>query len=201
MLQQLDWSFETECVNSGYQIIAGVDEVGMGCLAGSVVAAAVVLPMGCSIPGLNDSKKLSPKQRDELDPVIRELAVSFAVGQAEVEEIDEINIYHAARLAMLRAVKKLKVKPDFILLDGTGKLKTRTPHKAIVKGDSLCMSIAAASIVAKVYRDLMMSDFDNRFPGYGFAQHKGYGTVEHRKNLQSLGPSTLHRKSFSWTPC
>ncbi len=192
--------FERECRDLGYQFVAGVDEVGMGCLAGPVVAAAVILPLSGIPVGIDDSKKLSPKKRAELDLQIREAAICFSIAHATVEEIDTINILQASRLAMRRAIEGLSQAPDFLLVDGRGKLGVRCPQKWIVGGDHLSVSIGAASILAKVFRDSWMARYDQQFPGYEFASHKGYGSVVHRQALDKLGRSPLHRKTFSWTP-
>lgn len=195
------YKHERECWANGRKFVAGVDEVGMGCLAGPVVAAAVIFSDACHIPrGIDDSKKLTAKQREELSVKIRESAVAWAVGLASVEEIDSINIYQAGRLAMVRAVRALGSSPDFVLIDGRAKLDIATPQLSLIKGDQMSVCIGAASIVAKVHRDAMMVEIDGRYPGYFFAKHKGYGSVEHRKRLQEIGPSPIHRKSFSWTP-
>lgn len=192
--------FEKEYLLQGYQCIAGVDEVGVGCLAGPVVAAAVILNLKDIPKGITDSKKLSEKKREELSVEIKNRSLGYAIGRAEVEEIDTINIYHAARLAMKRAVDSLQLKPDFLLMDGRGKILCEIPQLAVVKGDLLSISIGAASIIAKVYRDTLMQELDTQYPGYFFAKHKGYGSVLHRQNLQEKGRSPIHRKSFSWTP-
>jgi ribonuclease HII len=184
----------------GYELIAGVDEVGCGCLAGPVVAAAVILRWDDIPVGITDSKKLSDKKRTELAIEIRQRALCFAVGVADVEEVDRLNIFHAAKLAMCRAVDQLAPKPQFLFIDG----KFRIPHKlqqlCLVKGDLHSVSIGAASIVAKVHRDRYMEELEGVYPGYGFAQHKGYGSVFHRQQIQDRGPTPIHRKSFSWTP-
>ena len=193
-------AFEQECRAEGFVRVAGLDEVGMGCLAGPVVAAAVILDHLNVPKGIDDSKKLSPTRREQLDQEIRRCAVSFGVGLASVEEIDEFNIYQAARLAMRRAVKELKVVPDFLLVDGRAKIECPIPQRSIIKGDLLSVSIGAASILAKVYRDALMGELDLRYPGYEFAKHKGYGSVLHRERLGARGASPIHRKSFSWTP-
>lgn len=172
----------------------------MGCLAGPVVAAAVILNPSQIPDEINDSKKLSEKKRKIISVEIKKTALAFAIAHAEVEEIDRINIFQAGKLAMKRAIEKLQLLPDFILLDGRGTLDVAIPQKAIIKGDSLSLSIGAASIIAKVYRDEWMERFEQEYPGYGFAKHKGYGSVLHRKNLQEKGRSPIHRKSFSWTP-
>lgn len=198
LLADLNW--ENRFLNDGYQVIGGVDEVGMGCLAGPVVAAAVILNLKHIPAGITDSKAISAKKRELLRPLIEESASAWAIGEATVEEIDQLNIYHAARLAMKRAVENLTLKPDFLLIDGRAKLDLNIPQISIVKGDQQSVSIAAASILAKVYRDNLMCDLDRTYPGYEFAKHKGYGSVLHRQNLQKQGPSPLHRKTFSWSP-
>ncbi|CAB1249155.1 ribonuclease HII, degrades RNA of DNA-RNA hybrids [Ruminococcaceae bacterium BL-4] len=194
-----DWLFyEKEALNEGFQQICGIDEVGRGPLAGPVFASAVILPVGCVIPGVNDSKKLSPKKREELFAVIKTKAVGWAVGFATEQEIDEINILQATFLAMRRAVEALPTKPDLALVDGN-----RTPFlgdginvRTIIKGDGSSESIAAASIMAKVSRDHLMIKLDELYPEYGFARNKGYGTAEHVKALLQYGPSPIHRTSF-----
>lgn len=192
--------FETEFGARGYVRIAGVDEVGRGCLAGPVVAAAVVFDLKCVPDGLDDSKRLSPAQRERLDVIIRQCAVAWGIGIGSVEEIDSLNILQASRLAMLRAVEAITPCPDCLLLDGNGRIDWSGTQHPIVKGDQLSVSIAAASILAKVYRDAMMREMDALYPGYGFAEHKGYGSPSHRRSLQSLGLTPIHRRTFSWTP-
>jgi ribonuclease HII len=179
--------------------VAGVDEVGRGPLAGAVVAAAVILDPNRPIPGLNDSKKLSEKRRNELDILIRDRALAFCLGRAEVEEIDEINILQASLLAMQRAVEGLAVSPDRALVDGNRLPALACPAEAVVGGDGLVDAIKAASIIAKVARDREMQVLDSQFPGYGLARHKGYPTAEHMAALAQLGPSEIHRMSFA--PC
>ncbi|UZT83315.1 ribonuclease HII [Caproicibacterium sp. BJN0003] len=194
-----DWLFyEKEASNEGFQQICGIDEVGRGPLAGPVFASAVILPVGCVIPGVNDSKKLSPKKREELFAVIKTKAVGWAVGFATEQEIDEINILQATFLAMRRAVEALPTKPDLALVDGN-----RTPFlgdgievRTIIKGDGSSENIAAASIMAKVSRDRLMIKLDELYPEYGFARNKGYGTAEHVKALLQYGPCPIHRTSF-----
>lgn len=176
-------------------LIAGVDEVGRGPLAGAVVTAAVILKE--PIEGLADSKKLSEKKRELLSILIKEQALAYAYGRAEVEEIDSLNIHHATLLAMRRAVEALPIKPDQVLVDGAHVPLINLPCKAIVQGDNLIPEISAASILAKVYRDAEMKALDVIYPGYGFAGHKGYPTVAHREALNRLGPSAIHRKSFA----
>lgn len=194
------WKIEAECIAHGYRSICGVDEVGMGCLAGPVVAAAVILNPQDIPDGIDDSKKLTPKKRELIAVEIKKRALAVSIAQASVEEIDTINIYHAAKLAMKRAIENLTLNPDFVLMDGRGTLDVSIPLKAIVKGDALSLSIGAASIVAKVTRDNWMEEYDTTIPGYGFSKHKGYGSVFHRQCLTLKGPSIIHRKSFSWTP-
>ncbi len=175
--------------------MAGVDEAGRGPLAGPVVAAAVVLD-GRSIPGLRDSKRLSPRQREEVAEAIRHRALSWAVGAASVQEIDWMNVLHAARLAMRRAVEALSVKPSLVLVDGRCGLAVPVPQRAVVRGDATVACIAAASVLAKVERDRIMGELDRAYPGYGFADHKGYPCPAHLEALRRLGPSPVHRRSF-----
>ncbi|MFO2783711.1 ribonuclease HII [Legionella pneumophila serogroup 1] len=176
-------------------LMAGVDEVGRGPLAGAVVTAAVILKK--PIDGLTDSKKLSPKQRNLLVIRIKEEALAFAYGRAEVEEIDQLNIHHATLLAMRRAVEALPIQPDNVLVDGAFTPQLNMPCKAIVQGDSLIPEISAASILAKVLRDEEMVALDKIYPGYGFAEHKGYATPVHKEALMRLGPCKIHRRSYS----
>ncbi len=176
-------------------LIAGVDEVGRGPLAGAVVTAAVILKE--PIEGLADSKKLTPKSRKLLSIQIKDRALAYAYGRAEVEEIDEINIHHATLLAMKRAVEGLSITPDSVLIDGLYTPKLAIPCKAIVQGDSLVPEISAASILAKVMRDEEMEALDKIYPGYGFADHKGYATVVHKEALNRLGPCKIHRRSYA----
>ncbi len=177
--------------------IAGVDEVGRGPLAGPVVAAAVILDKEISIPGLKDSKLLSPSKRRYLDLEIREKALAVAIGWAEVEEIDRLNILQAALLAMRRAVEALTLQPALVLVDGNRCPKWSYQSHAIIGGDQKVPVISAASIVAKVYRDQKMIDYHEQFPLYGFSQHMGYGTLLHRHALQQYGPCAIHRRSFA----
>lgn len=201
MLGSPDTEFEKR---AGYpeSIVVGVDEVGRGCLAGPVVAGAVVLPsvIDWSIPWLSeitDSKLLTPKKRERLAPLIEQWAMCCSVGEATVEEIDRINILYASHLAMARAVEKLGVEPCHILVDGNLVPKAfRGRASAVVKGDQRCLSVACASVIAKVWRDSLMVKMDTRYPGYGFAIHKGYPTRMHNEALQRLGPSNIHRRSF-----
>ncbi len=179
-----------------YQLLAGVDEVGRGPLAGAVVAAAVILKPDHQLTDLTDSKKLTPVKRQQLSDSIKQTAISWAIGRAEVNEIDSINILQASLLAMKRAVNELSVLPDAVAVDGLHKPALEQPMFAIVKGDSLVPSISAASIVAKVYRDNEMEELDKMYPGYGFAAHKGYPTKQHLTALAELGVSKIHRLSF-----
>lgn len=175
--------------------IAGVDEVGRGPLAGPVVTAAVILDV--NIAGITDSKKLSARKREDLALQIKEKAVAFAYGRAEVEEIDQLNIHHATLLAMKRAVDNLPIQPTKLLIDGIFAPSLAIPCQTFVKGDLLVYQISAASILAKVLRDKEMEEMDSLYPGYGFAAHKGYGTLAHRNALKELGPCKIHRKSFA----
>lgn len=190
--------FEAELWDGGTTFIAGVDEAGMAPLAGPVVAAAVVLPRGYHLRGLDDSKRIAdPERRRELAEQIRCEAVSWGVGRAEVEEIDRLNIYHAGLLAMRRAVLALTVEPQWALVDGRRIPDLACPQRRIVHGDALSASIAAASILAKTSRDALMIELDSRYPGYGFAAHKGYPTPEHCAALRALGAVAIHRRSFA----
>ena len=190
--------FELELWSDGYGMVAGVDEAGMAPLAGPVVAGAVILPKNYKLRGLNDSKKiLDSEKRDELAVQIKQDAVCWAVGFAEVEEIDKINIYHAGLLAMQRAVQGLEAQPDFILVDARKIPNCQTPQRGIIRGDALSASIAAASIIAKTTRDAHMLELDGLYNGYGLASHKGYPTPEHCRALQELGALPIHRRSFA----
>ncbi|KRT66275.1 MAG: ribonuclease HII, ribonuclease HII [Candidatus Dadabacteria bacterium CSP1-2] len=190
-----DYSYERRIWKIG-KLPAGVDEAGRGPLAGPVVAAAVILPKECEINGLNDSKKLSHQKREILYHQIKAVAVSIGVGIIEPDEIDRINILRAALLAMEIAVKKLNPKPDFLLIDGNIRTSLLIPQQAVIGGDSTCNSIAAASIIAKVARDLIMYDYHNIHPEYNFKKHKGYPTKEHYEALRKFGPCPIHRKTF-----
>ncbi|HEY8391898.1 MAG TPA: ribonuclease HII [Capillibacterium sp.] len=188
---------EAELQAAGYRLIAGVDEAGRGPLAGPVVAAAAVVPLGTIIPYLNDSKKLTAKQRDAVYQQILALKIPYGIGEASVGEIDRLNILNASRLAMLRAVRNLPVRPDFLLIDGYSWPGITLPHRGIIGGDGRSVSIAAASILAKVTRDRLMTELDRTYPGYGFAKHKGYPTAEHYAALARYGPTPVHRRSFN----
>ena len=187
------WEIESEIP---FELICGVDEAGRGPLAGPVCAAAVILPKGLVIPGLNDSKKLSDKRRRELFPIIQQEAVSFGVAFASQEEVDEINILQATFLAMRRAMEQLNPQPEFALIDGNRETDFGVPCKTVIKGDSLSANIAAASVLAKVTRDNWMMEAAEKYPGYGFEIHKGYGTKAHYAALEKLGPCPIHRRSF-----
>lgn len=188
-------TYEKDLWAQGRVAIAGVDEVGRGCLFGDVVAAAVVLPVGCVIDGIDDSKKLTEKRRDELYPLILERAVAWGIGRVDAETIDRINIRQASRLAMKRAVEALSPPPDYLLVDAES-VALPLPQTAIIRGDALSQSIGAASIVAKVTRDRLCAEWDARYPEYGIAGHKGYATKHHRERLLTFGPSPMHRRSF-----
>src|ERR1043166_2012850 len=190
--------FEIELWEQGFNFIAGVDEAGMAPLAGPVVAAAVILPRNYKLRRLNDSKQiLDEAVRGELAVQIKQDAVVWSVGQAEVEEIDTLNIYHAGLLAMRRAVEGLTTNPDFVLVDARRIPHCQTPQRGIIKGDALSASIAAASIIAKTTRDGIMTEFDSIHPGYNFKTHKGYPTPEHCRCLKELGATAIHRRSFA----
>lgn len=189
--------FEQESRRCGYRHIAGVDEAGRGPLAGPVVVAAVVLPFRCRLPGVDDSKRLSGAERERLYALILEKALGVGIGSADAGEIDTLNILEATRLAMRRAIEDLNPRPDYLLLDAVELPAVPIPSRPIVKGDALVLSIAAASIVAKVTRDRMMAAFHDAFPQYNFLAHKGYGTEEHLRLLAKHGPCLLHRRTFS----
>ncbi|MGE0470284.1 MAG: ribonuclease HII [Nitrospira sp.] len=189
--------FERVARLCGYRRIAGIDEAGRGPLAGPVVAAAVILPSRCRLLGINDSKQLPAKDREEAYTAILEQAVGVGVGSADVGEIDQLNILEATRLAMRRAVDQLAPPPDYLLIDAVVLLGFKVPTKPIIKGDSLSVSIAAASIIAKVTRDRLMARYHEIFPEYGFLSHKGYGTAEHLERLARHGPCSIHRRTFA----
>lgn len=189
-------TYERGCWEAGYELVAGIDEVGRGPLAGPVVAAAVILPKECKIEGVNDSKKLSAKKREELYDIILEKALSYGIGIVSNERIDEINILQATYEAMREALSQLSPKADYILADAVTIPMVSTPQRGIIKGDAKSMSIGAASIVAKVYRDRLMEAFDEVYPGYGFGANKGYGSAEHIEGIKKLGITPIHRKTF-----
>ena len=189
--------FENQAVGEGFRFIAGVDEVGRGCLAGSVVAAACILDLSKPLPPfLNDSKKLSAKRREKLDEEIRQTAVAYAIAEVEAEEIDRINILQATKKAMRLAIEKLNPAADYLLLDAVELKDVPIPQKAIIGGDAVSASIAAASILAKTYRDRLMRELDAIYPEYGFAKHVGYGTKAHFEALRKYGACPIHRRSF-----
>jgi ribonuclease HII len=189
-------NFEHVLWKSGIRAVAGVDEVGIGPLAGPVVAAAVIFPPGSELAGVDDSKQLEPEQRVKLEAAIRQSATAIGVGLAEVSEIDHLNIYHAALLAMRRAIEALSLKPEHLLIDARVIPGISIPQNSFNKGDGINFSIAAASIIAKTHRDRLMEELEKKYPGYGFAQHKGYGTSEHQNAIRGLGPCPIHRLSF-----
>lgn len=190
------WQYEEEGFSLGYELIGGIDEVGRGPLAGPVVAAVAILPRKTKISGINDSKKLSPLQRERLCKTISTTIIDWGIGIVDEQIIDEINILQATYLAMGKAIKSLKSKPHFLLVDGLKIPHLDIPQQPIIKGDQLSISIAAASILAKVIRDRMMIEYDNEFPHYGFAKHKGYGTDLHIKAIKKYGICKIHRRSF-----
>lgn len=190
------WELENELYESGITTLCGVDEAGRGPLAGPVCAAAVILPRGLVIPGLNDSKKLTEKRREQLYDVITQKALHWAVAFASVEEIEELNILGATYLAMNRAIAGLGVEPELALIDGNRAKGVEHNCKCVVGGDGKCADIAAASIIAKVTRDRLMYELDEKYPGYGFAKHKGYGTAAHYAAIRELGSCEAHRPSF-----
>ena len=190
---------EARCYAQGYSLVAGVDEVGRGCLAGPVVASAVIMPRGQRLSWyrrVKDSKLLSSEQREELSPHIHEAALSIGTGVVDSFLIDQIGMTAAVQLAVRLAVNRLYPQPDFLLIDYFTVPALNYPQKGVEDGDSVCFSIACASIVAKVYRDHLMKELDRRYPGYGLARHKGYGTAEHVTSLRKLGPSPVHRQLF-----
>lgn len=192
-----DYEFEKAAVNSGFSCICGVDEAGRGPLAGPVCAAAVILPEGAVIEGLDDSKKLTEKKRERLYDIIKQTAVAYSVAYGTLEEIETVNILEATYLAMNRAIEGLSVKPDFALIDGNRVPRgIKIPCETIVKGDSKSMSVAAASVLAKVTRDRLMLEYDKKYPEYNFKKHKGYGTKEHTELIKQYGPCEIHRLSF-----
>ncbi len=192
-----DYSFEISAREKGFKAVCGVDEAGRGPFAGPVCAAAVILPEGCEIEGLNDSKKLTERKREALFDIIKEKAVSYSIAFGSVEEIEELNILNATFLAMNRAIDGLKLKPDYALIDGNRMPKDiKVKAETIIKGDAKSMSVAAASILAKVTRDRLMLEYDKQYPEYGFAKHKGYGTKVHSDAILKYGVTPIHRPSF-----
>ncbi len=192
----MDYTFEHQAQEQGFQVVCGVDEAGRGPLAGPVCAAAVILPDGLVIEGLDDSKKLTEKKRDALYDVICEEAIAYGIAFASVEEIEEMNILQATFLAMKRAVESLNVKPDLALVDGNQKPNLDIQARTLVKGDAKSPSIAAASILAKVTRDRLMTEIAEQYPEYEFPKHKGYGTKLHYEKIMEHGISPVHRRSF-----
>lgn len=188
--------FEKQAHANGFKAIAGIDEVGRGPLAGPVVAAAVILPQDAELLGVNDSKQLSHSQREVLYDEIREKALAIGIGMMSPEVIDEVNIYEATKLAMQEAVEKLAIQPDFLLIDAM-QLSNGIRQEKLIKGDARSVSIAAASIIAKVTRDRMMEDYSRQYPGYGFEKNAGYGTKEHLAGLEKYGVTPIHRKTFA----
>ena len=189
--------FENQAIAEGFRLIAGIDEVGRGCLAGAVVAAACILDLSKPLPeGLNDSKKLTAKRREQIAEELKETALGYSIGQVEAEEIDRINILQATKKAMRLAVENLIPKADFLLIDALQLKEIPLPQKAIIKGDAISASIAAASILAKTYRDSQMRELNKVYPEYGFASHVGYGTKAHFEAIRKHGACPLHRKSF-----
>ena len=188
-------AYEKELYTQGIQLIAGVDEVGRGPLAGPVVAAAVILPENCKIPGLNDSKKIPKSKHKEIYEAVLQNAIAIGIGVKDNQVIDQVNIYEATKLAMMEAIGQLEPQPQHLLIDAM-KLDLPIPQTSIIKGDANSLSIAAASIVAKVTRDQMMEKFDREYPGYDFAQNAGYGTAKHLAGLDQLGVTPIHRRSF-----
>jgi len=191
-----DYSIEQDLHDRGYTYVCGVDEAGRGPLCGPVFAAACILPDGLFIEGLNDSKKLTEKKREALFDIIKKEALAYCIASASVEEIDELNILEADLLAMRRAIDGLGIKADFAIIDGNVARDFQIPASAVVKGDAKSMSIAAASVLAKVARDRICADLDREYPQYGIAKHKGYGTKLHMDMLRLHGPSPIHRKKF-----
>ena len=192
--------FELASQQNGYKRIAGIDEAGRGALAGPVIAAAVILPINCGIKGLRDSKQLSPKQRAYLFDEIHDVAVSVGIGAADHRVIDRLNVLQATLLAMREAVEKLAPSPDYVLVDGLDLPEVGIAGEAIPKGDSRSYSIAAASIIAKITRDRLMVELDPIYPNYGFSQHKGYPTSQHRQAIAQFGTSEIHRRTFKLLP-
>jgi ribonuclease HII len=192
------WKFERRAQAMGYEVVAGVDEVGMGPLAGPVVAGAVVLKVGDRIPGLNDSKLMTADERELVDRILRRRAVAVSLCAVDHTQVNQLGLYGARKLAHAGAVAGLSVKPEYLLIDAFDVPDVPLPQMAVVRGDKICASIMAASIVAKVARDRAMIEYDRLYPGWGFADHKGYATPSHRAAIRRLGPSPIHRTS--WAP-
>ena len=197
----VNWAVERELWGKGYSLVAGIDEAGRGALAGPVVAAAVIFPPGTTVQNVDDSKRLTPEMREALFQEIIQTAVSIGVGYCQAGVIDRIDIRQGTLLAMQAAIEELAYPPDFLLIDGRDRAPSMLPQRAYVRGDQTIGSIAAASIVAKVTRDRLMATLERQFPGYGLAQHKGYGTAAHLRAIRRLGPSTIHRKTFRGVNC
>ena len=195
-MNTLDYSIENELIAQGFINVCGVDEAGRGPLCGPVCAAACILPVGLVIEGLNDSKKLTEKKREKLFDIITNEAIAYSIATASVEEINDLNILEATLLAMRRAIEGLSVKADFALIDGNINRDFPLPARAVIHGDALSPSIAAASILAKVTRDRLCYELDRDYPQYGIAKHKGYGTKVHMDALREFGPAPIHRKQF-----
>ncbi len=193
-------AYERACRQKGYTQIAGIDEVGRGALAGPVVAAAVILPVNCQIEGLTDSKQLTPNQREVLVDKIHNVAVSVGTGSVDNRTIERINILQAALLAMKMAIEQLTPKPEYLLVDGNKLPEIDIPGEAVPKGDSLSLSIAAASVIAKTTRDSLMVEYDETYPNYGFKHHKGYPTAQHREAITQFGVTEIHRNTFKMLP-
>lgn len=189
--------YERQLMDNGYDVICGTDEVGRGPLAGPVVCAAVIMPFGDIIDGVDDSKSLSPKKREKLSEIIKEKAIAYAICRIEPQTIDEINILEATKLCMKNAVESLNPVPDFVLTDGNMTLDIAIPQASIIKGDALSYSIGCASIIAKVYRDALMCEYAKTYPQYGFEKHKGYGTAAHISAIKQYGLCEIHRRSFT----
>jgi ribonuclease HII len=196
-ISQCTSKFEEELLKEGYRFIAGVDEVGRGALAGPVVAGAVILDLGCLPSGLDDSKRLTRKQRERLAVEIGNSALAMAIARIEPEQIDTINIHQASLKAMREAIAMLEPVPDYLLIDGFPLKSIMIPHRAVIGGDALSVSIAAASIIAKVERDRIMNAYDSDWPGYGLSKNVGYATVAHLDGLRRLGPTPIHRHTFN----
>lgn len=196
-MQQIGIDFENQAVSEGFRFIAGVDEVGRGCLAGAVVAAACILDLSKPLPEfLNDSKKLSAKKRGQINEELKQSVVAYAIAQVEADEIDRINILQATKKAMRLAIERLTPNADFLLIDAIQLKEIDLPQKAIIRGDAISASIAAASVLAKTYRDDLMREMCRIYPEYGFSKHVGYGTRAHFEALRRHGACPLHRKSF-----